>query len=325
MAGRLVLSGQDVNVVARGAHLKALQDNGLTLHIESLTHRCVVTATDDAARLGPQDLVIVAVKSNTLPAAVADIRKLVGPQTRVLFLMNGLPAWFLQGSPVETPALRALLDPLDNIASIATPGQIVWGVINSGGTIEAPGVIRSTTPKNNAVKLGQPGANGEFLTELSALLTKAGYTTDVSTNIRRDILQKLAVNIGLALTAAVLEWDNRATVSDPEVRGVVIGCLHEVAAVGKAIGVEIVSNFETTMDPAKIAPHRSSFLQDLLAKRPLELSTTILAVREIARTAKVPAPFVTTIAALIDGRARAASGAGAGAVAGAGAGAGAKA
>jgi 2-dehydropantoate 2-reductase len=306
MAGRLVLSGQDVNVVARGAHLEAIQDNGLIVNIEAQSNRCAVTATDDGATLGPQDLVIVAVKGNTLATAVPEIRKLVGPQTHVLFLMNGLPAWFLQGSASETPALRTLLDPQDNIASIAAPGRIIWGVINSGGTIEQPGVIRSTTPKNNAVKLGQPdGAPGEFIQQVAALLSKAGYTTEVSTNIRRDIWQKLAVNVSLALTAAVLEWDNRATVADPETRGVVIGCLQEMAAIGKAIGIEIATNFDATMDPARIAPHRSSFLQDLLAKRPLELPTTILAVREIARAAQVQAPHVTTIAALIDGRARA--------------------
>jgi 2-dehydropantoate 2-reductase len=305
MAGRLVLSGEKVNVLARGAHLKALQANGLTLNVETQSSHCAVMATDDAAALGPQDLVIVAVKSNTVPAAVTDIRKLVGPQTSVLFLMNGLPAWFLQGSALETAALRSFLDPQDNIGSIAAPEQVIWGVINSGGTIEAPGVIRSTTPKNNAVKLGQP-VNGpaERLQQVAALLSKAGYTTEVSTNIRRDIWQKLAVNVGLALTAAVLEWDNRATVADPETRAVVIGCLQEMAAIGKAIGIEIATNFETTMDPARVAPHRSSFLQDLLAKRPLELSTTILAVREIARTSQVQAPHINTIAALIDGRAR---------------------
>lgn len=306
MAGRLVLAGHNVNVIARGVHLKAIQNNGLTLNIEAQSNRCVVHATDDAAALGAQDLVIVAVKGNTLAAAVPEIRKLVGPQTHVLFLMNGLPAWFLQGSPSETPELRVLLDPQNNIGGIVVAERIVWGVINSGGTIEQPGVIRSTTPKNNAVKLGRPdGASSPFLEDVAALLTKAGYTADISTNIRRDIWQKLAVNVGLALTAAVLEWDNRATVADPEVRSVVIACLKEMAAIGKAIGIEIATNFETTMDPARIAPHRSSFLQDLLAKRPMELSTTILAVREIARTAWVPAPHVITIAALIDGRARA--------------------
>ncbi|MGB6309336.1 MAG: 2-dehydropantoate 2-reductase [Steroidobacteraceae bacterium] len=310
VAGRLVLSGQEVNVVARGAHLKAIQDNGLTLNIEAQSNRCVVNATDDGAVLGTQDLVIVAVKGNTLAAAVPQIRKLVGPQTHVLFLMNGLPAWFLHGSASETPALRDLLDPQGNIAGVAAHEQIIWGVINSGGTIEQPGVIRSTTPKNNAVKLGQPeGASGEFVQPVAALLSKAGYTAEISTNIRRDIWQKLAVNIGLALTAAVLEWDNRATVADPETRGVVIGCLREMAAIGKAIGIEIATNFETTMDPARIAPHRSSFLQDLSANRPMELSTTILAVREIARAAAVQAPHVITIAALIDGRARAGAGA----------------
>jgi 2-dehydropantoate 2-reductase len=305
MAGRLVLSGHPVSIVARGAHLAALQKNGLTLKIEDQTHSCPVTATDKAETLGPQDLVIVAVKGNQLPGAVDGIRPLVGPSTQVLFVMNGLPAWFLQGSKLESAALRAQLDPENNIASIVPLDRTIWGVINSGGTIDAPGVIRSTTPKTNVVKLGYPNnAQNDFIKGVAEILGKAGYTTEVSSNIRRDIWQKLTVIVGMATTAAVLQWDNRATIADPETRAVVIHCLKEMAAMGKAIDIEIPTNFETTMDATKIAPHRSSLLQDLDAKRPAELSNTILAVREIARAAGVEAPHVITIAALIAGRAR---------------------
>jgi 2-dehydropantoate 2-reductase len=299
------MSGQDVNIVARGAHLAAIQKSGLTLKIEDRTHSCPVSATEKGETLGPQDLVIVAVKSNQLPAAVEGIRPLVGNSTHVLFLMNGLPAWFLQGSELETPALRALLDPEANIARIVPAERTIWGVINSGGTIEAPGIIRSTTPKNNVVKLGAPNdAQTDFIKTVAAILAKAGYATEVSSNIRRDIWQKLTGVVGMAMTAAVLGWDNRATVADPETRGVVIGCMKEMAAIGKAMGIEIPANFEAAMDPARIAPHRSSFLQDLEAGRPIELPSTILAAREIARAASVDAPHVSTIAALIGGRSR---------------------
>ena len=305
MAARLVMSGERVSVIARGAHLAALQKDGLTLIREDQTHHCPVIATNSGETLGPQDLVIVSVKGNTLPAAVNGIRPLIGSDTQVLFVMNGLPTWFLQGSTLESPALRALLDPEDNIASLVPVERSIWGVINSGGVIEAPGVIRSTTPKNNVIRAGHPtGGQTGFINLVTEMLAKAGYTTEISTNIRRDIWQKLTVIVGLALTAALLGWDNRATVTDPETRGVVIGCMKEMAAIGKAIDVEIQMNFETAMDPGRIAPHRSSFLQDLEAGREPELSTTILAVRQIARTAGVEIPYIATIAALIDGRSR---------------------
>ena len=202
-------------------------------------------------------------------------------------------------------ALRALLDPEANIGSIVPAERVIWGVINSGGTIEAPGVIRSTTPKNNAVKLGSVNdVQVDFIQVLAAILTKAGYAAEVSSNIRRDIWQKLTGVVGMAMTAAVLGWDNRATVADPETRGVVIDSMKEMAAIGKAMGIEIAANFEAAMDPARIAPHRSSFLQDLEAGRTMELPSTILAAREIARAAGVDAPHVSTIAALISGRSR---------------------
>ena len=305
MAARLVMSGQSVSVIARGAHLAAIQKNGLTLKSGDQTHSCPVVAADRGETLGPQELVIVAVKGNTLPAAVNEIRALIGSDTHVLFAMNGLPPWFLQGSKLESPALRALLDPQDNIATLVPAERTIWGVINSGGVIEAPGVIRSTTPKNNVVRAGHPGGNqAGFIEQVREMLAKAGYTSEISANIRRDIWQKLTVIVGLALTAALLGWDNRATVADPEARGIVIGCMKEMAAIGKAIDVEIQTNFETTMDPGRIAPHRSSFLQDLEAGRELELPMTILAVRQIARAAGIEVPHISTIAALIDGRTR---------------------
>jgi 2-dehydropantoate 2-reductase len=305
MAARLVMSGQNVSVIARGAHLAAIRKNGLTLKREDQTHSYPVTAADNGEILGPQELVIVAVKGNALPAAVNEIRPLIGSDTHVLFAMNGLPTWFLQGSTLESPALRVLLDPANNIGALVPVERIIWGVVNSGGVIEAPGVIRSTTPKNNVVRAGHPGdSQTGFINLVTEMLAKAGYTTEISNNIRRDIWQKLTVIVGLALTAALLGWDNRATVTDPEARGVVIGCMKEMAAIGKAINVEIQMNFETAMDASRIAPHRSSFLQDLDAGRELELSTTILAVREIARSAGVEVPYIRTIAALIDGRSR---------------------
>jgi 2-dehydropantoate 2-reductase len=304
IAARLVMSGVEVNVVARGVHLNAIREYGLILRIENELVHCKVNATNRPAELGPQDLVIVSVKGTALPAAVDSIRSLVDMQTRVLFVMNGLPCWFADGLAITpTAALRKLLDPEGNIRDLVPVDRTIWGVVSSGGIIVEPGVIRNTTPNNNVLRLGYPDDREDaFIGGVTAMLVKAGYKANVSADIRVDIWLKLLINAGPVMVSAVTERDNLQTASDPKTRMVSIACMREIAEVGRKIGIDVEADFDAMTDPARAAPHRSSFLQDLEAGRPLELPSTILAVLELARNMRVPAPHLTTVAALIAAR-----------------------
>ena len=304
LAARLALSGTPVSVVARGAHLAAIQSNGITLQAGGQTFRCSVTATDDPASLGTQDLVIVTVKRSGLPRALESISLLLGRHTRVLVAMNGLPWWFGDALAASHAAvLKRLLDPDGALAALLPADQLIWGMVIAGGEILAPGVIFNSTPTINSLDIGyQDGHTDHAIAVAAELLNRAGFRTVVTGDIRHKIWLKLLLNAGQAMVATVTERTALQTVSDPETRTVVVAVMNEILAIGRAIGVDIEADPLAMTDPAKSAAHRSSFLQDLKAGRPLELSTTILALRDIARALGIAAPHLTTVAAIVAAR-----------------------
>lgn len=307
VAARLAQSGLAVSVIARGAHLTAIRANGLTLEFagSDKRHRLDVVATDDAASLGAQDLLIVSVKAHQLPQAMREARPLMGPATHVMFVMNGLPWWFAEGLDLApTAELRADLDPDGSLASDVPLARVLWGVVTSGGTVVAPGIIRNTTPDKNILTFGYPqGGESDVALAVKDVFTRAGYATTLSATIRRDIWQKLLINAGPAVVATLVQRHSLAIVQDTELRMVMIGCVQEMLDIGKAIGIDLPVNAAAMMDPSRWSAHRPSLLQDFEAGRPLELATTIYAVRDIARAKGLAAPYLTTIAALVAARA----------------------
>lgn len=304
LAARLTLCGTPVAVVARGAHLAAIQSHGITLKADDQTFNCTVVATDDPETLGVQDLVIVTVKRAGLRKALVSIGPLLGTDTRVLVAMNGLPWWFGDSlAPSHSALVKRLLDPDGTLAALLPAGRTIWGMIVAGGEILAPGVIVNSTPTINSLDIGYPdGRTDGAITLAAEVLNRAGFRTSVTDNIRSKIWFKLLLNAGQAMVATATERTALQTVSDPETRAIVVAVMYEILAIGHAIGVHVEADPLAITEPARSASHRSSFLQDLKAGRPLELSTTILAVRDIARAVGIPAPHLTTVAAIVAAR-----------------------
>ena len=106
LGAMLAAAGCDVSLVARGPHLAAIQQNGLTLWRNGKSQTYAITATDSAAELGPQDFVLVTLKAHALPGVTAEIRTLLGSDTAVVSAVNGLPWWYfhrLASSIAERP------------------------------------------------------------------------------------------------------------------------------------------------------------------------------------------------------------------------------
>ena len=301
IAARLATSGTPVSLIARGAHLAAIRAEGLALVTGGETIRAAVTASDQASDLGIQDLVIVALKGTQLPQAVEGIRPLVASHTRVLFAMNGLPWWFTDGLPAPIgAALRLYLDPLGNIGAIVPSERSIWGVVTAGAAIVGPGTIRSTTPGANSIVLGYPDdRTDEPLRQAVEVLARAGYRASVAPAIRRAIWSKLLTNAAQAMVATATNRDHVEVTTDPETRAVIIAVMHEILAVGTAVGVDLAADPVELSAPGRFGHHVSSFLQDLRAGRPLELASTILAVRELARATAIAVPHLTTLAAIV--------------------------
>lgn len=301
IAARLASSGMPISLVARGAHLRAIREDGLALLTDGEMIRVALEASDNPDDFGVQDYVIVAVKGTQLPHAVEALRALIGGRTRALFAMNGLPWWFAEGLPVPMTAdLQRCLDPLGNFRAIVAQVQMIWGVVTAGATIVGPGIIRSTTPGANSITLGYPDDRADGpLRVVTDLLARNGYRASIAGNIRDAVWFKLLTNAAQAMVATATNRSHIEVTSDPETRSVIIHVMQELVVIGASMGLNVEADpFEMT-SPSRFGEHIPFFLQDLRAGRPLELSSTILAAREIGRASGLSSPHLMTLAAIV--------------------------
>src|SRR5256712_2250151 len=158
IAAKLAASGNEVSVVARGAHLQAVQRNGLKLLHGDETILGRVRASERPAELGPQDCVIVALKANLLGAFAEQAAPLLGRETSVVFAQNGVPWWYalgLKAGRPKPPDLSAL-DPGGKLQAAVAPERIIGAVVYSANEVVEPGVIRNFVPGRNMLVVCQP-------------------------------------------------------------------------------------------------------------------------------------------------------------------------
>src|SRR4051812_45126486 len=196
LALRLHRGGADVSVIARGPHLDAIRRDGLTVHAVDGTHHARIAATDRPDTLGPQDAVFVTVKAPALPQVAAGIPPLLGADTPVAFVMNGIPWWYFDSlsGPHEGRSLPRI-DPDDALRRALGPGRAIGGVVYSASAVIAPGVVEVEQPKSRII-LGEPDASdSERVRTLAGLITKGGISGEATRAIRTEIWNKLISNI----------------------------------------------------------------------------------------------------------------------------------
>ena len=291
LGARLGAQGHAVSAVARGGTLAALAADGLRLQLADREVRAPVVAAEDPARLGPQDLVVIAVKTPALPAVAARIAPLIGPDTTVLTAMNGVPWWFFSGMPGPHAGRRlGCLDPDGAIARAIPVAHVVGGVVHASCTTPAPGVVRHVMGQGLIV--GEPaGGESARTTALAAALCAAGFECRVSPQIQQDIWYKLWGNMTMnpvsALTGATVD----RILDDPLANGFCQDVMREAKAIGAAIGCPIEQTVEDrNAVTRKLGAFKTSMLQDVEAGNPLEIDALLTVVREIAGHAGVAAP-----------------------------------
>lgn len=300
IAARMALSGVTVNVVARGTHLEAIRTNGLQLKIGDQICTAQVIATDRPMDLGAQDVLIVSVKRTSLFGAIDCLVQLIGSQTRVVFIMNGLPWWFDRGHSDGANILGSLLDPSNRFSDIAPIENQIWGVITSGGVLESPGVVRNTTPKTNAIRLGYADdRHDSAITGITNLFGAAGYDTAIAQDIRTEVWRKILLNAGQAVVATITNRNHLQVTSDAETRALTVALIREITLVGNTLGIQLDVDPIAMTDPQRYGKHIPSLLQDLRNRRPLEIDGTILSVRALARRNNLTVPYIEAVAAII--------------------------
>lgn len=302
---KLAATDAEVSVVARGPHLAAMQAHGLTLIEESGTTNVSVKATEDPEDLGPQDYVIVTLKAHSVPALVEKMQPLIGEHTTIVSGVNGVPWWYFHkiGSDLEGTKLQSV-DPGNLQWNGFGPDQVLGCVVYPAAEVVEPGVIRHI--EGNRFSIGEPdGSKSERALALSKLFTSAGLKAPVRPRLRDEIWVKLWGNLSFnpisALTHATLD----VLCTDPGTRSVARGMMVEAQEIAEKLGVKFPIDVERRIDGgAAVGPHRTSMLQDLDAKRPMEIDALVGSVQELGRITGTDTPVIDTVLALIQLRGR---------------------
>jgi 2-dehydropantoate 2-reductase len=296
---RLAHKGAEVSVIEVGPTLEAIQKHGLRVQENGEMVSAPVTATSDPSTLGPQDLVIVAVKGPTLKFIAPKIGPLLGPETVIMTAMNGVPWWFFHGFGGEySRAQLQSVDPGGKIDAQIPADRIIGCVIMLSCRLIEPGVVEHVS--GNKLTIGEPDNSISLrVGALGTLLTAAGFNVSVSPSIQKEIWLKLLGNMThnpiSALTGATLD----RILDDPFVSDLCIKIMYEAAAVGKKFGCVMTDTPEQRNESTRsLGAFKTSMLQDVEAKKAVELDALVGAVSEIAVKVGVPTPYTDALLGL---------------------------
>jgi len=302
LAARLGAAGMDVAAVCRGAQLAAIREHGITLQIKDERYHARVRATDRPEELGKQDLVIVTAKSSVLPQMAASIATLVGPDTSVVFAMNGIPWWYLyhcRENGLPRPDLSRL-DPGGVLTRTIGFERVIGCMINSANAVIEPGVIRNANFTQNRFTLGEPdGTRSRRVAAISAAFERAGVATPISTDIRSEIWEKLLRNLSTSPICAMTGEPIGIIARHDELFALAKALMAEGLATARAHGIDPGITVEKAYATAPTTAHKSSMLQDFENGRPPEIDGLLTAVQQFARAARVPTPHLDAVTALV--------------------------
>jgi 2-dehydropantoate 2-reductase len=299
LAGRLAAAGFEVAALARGDTLAALRERGLRLLTAGQETSTPIRASDDARELGPQDLVIVALKGPALAAAAQGLQPLLGPNTVVMPAMNGVPWWFLKaGAPSDSSQRLASIDPDGRIETALPLARVLGCVVHFTCSSPQPGVVQHGF--GDRLIVGEPaGGASARTTAVCAALTRAGVKAEASTNIRHDIWFKLWGNMTMNPVSALTGATTDHILDDPLVHGFILRAMEEAAAIGARIGCPITQSGEERMAVTRqLGGFKTSMLQDAQAGRALELDALVSAVHEIGLRFDVAMPNIGALLGL---------------------------
>ncbi len=299
---KLALAGEDVTFIVRGANLEAIRKNGMKLvnHDGSEQVAREVKASNDYAATGVQDIVILAMKAHQLEAVVDELPKLIGPQTLIVTMQNGLPFWYfhkhggaLAGSTVKS------VDPSGRIAAAIPAGQVIGCVVYPASELIAPGVVRHI--EGDRFPVGElDGTISERVQRVADCFVKAGFKSPVLDNIRSEIWLKLWGN----LTFNPISSLAHATLVDicqfPLTRELAAAMMSEAQEVANKLGITFRVSIDKRIGGAeKVGKHKTSMLQDIEAGRAPEIDALVGSIVELGRMTGTPTPHIDTVYALV--------------------------
>ena len=281
--GMLSWGGNEVTLIARGRHLDAILSNGLKVITdqEEFIARC--DATDDPGRVGAVDLVLLTVKTYQNQQAIPGMLPLVGPDTTVLCLQNGI-------------------DSYQAVVSAVGPQKVLPGATYIEASIQGPGVVRQT---GSVVRIafgemdGSQSQRGKLIKEV---LEGSGIPAQFDMDIQKTLWTKFVFIAMMAGLTSLAREEMAQLMPRPEWRQLIIACMQEIAIVGRATGVNLepavveqtLAYIEGSLEEVHASMH-----SDIVAGRPLELEALTGAVVRSGKAAGVSTPINDVIYAML--------------------------
>jgi 2-dehydropantoate 2-reductase len=302
IGARLALAGESVTLIARGSHLAAIRQNGLKLISAEGAEETArdIAATDKITEAGEHDVVVLALKAHQITEVADELPSLFGKDTVVVTVQNGIPWWYFQKHGGEYDGKRlSTLDPDGAIERNIAAERIIGSIAYPAADRPEPGVIRHI--EGLRFPLGElDGVKTERVKAISEVWTKAGFKAPVLTDIRSQIWLKAWGNLSFnpisALTGATLAGMCRF---EPT-RRLAADMMGEAKQIAEKLGVTFRLTIEQRIEGAEqVGEHKTSMLQDVEARRPLEVEALIGVISELGRLTNTPTPSIDAVYACV--------------------------
>lgn len=299
---KLALAGEDLSFIVRGENLRAIRERGMRLVLQDGSEQVArnVLATDDYGEAGPQDLVILATKAHQLGPVATELPKLLGPDTAIVTMQNGIPFWYFHrnGGPLEGSTVRSV-DSDGQLARSIPPERVIGCVVYPASELVAPGVVRHV--EGDRFPLGElDGTRSDRVQRISTCFERAGFKAPVLDDIRAEIWLKLWGNLSFNPISGLTHGTLLDICQHPLSRGLAADMMREAQEVAGKLGIAFRVSLDKRIAGAeKVGRHKTSMLQDIEAGRAPEIDALVGSVAELARMTDTPTPHIDAVYALV--------------------------
>ena len=301
MAAKLAHSGHELSVIARGAHLEAIRNNGLK-YIEKGEELVItnITATADMEEITGQDVVLLGVKAHQIGPIADKLSGMLAPDGVIVTLQNGIPWWYFQKLPGEyQDSIVRTVDPDGAIAAAIDPDRIIGCIAFPAATIDEPGVIRHI--EGNRYPVGElDGSESERVQAICNAFVEAGFKSFVLPDIRSEIWLKLWGNLSFNPISALTHSTLVDICQFPQTRALAAQMMTEAQQIAEKLGASFRVSLDRRIEGAEgVGKHKTSMLQDLEVGKALEIDGMLGVVIELGEQTGIPTPAMNTVFALV--------------------------
>ena len=301
MAAKLANSGHQLTIIARGAHLDAIRNNGLK-YIENGEELVIteLTATAEMSEVSGQDLVLLGVKAHQIAPIADKLQDMLADEGVIVTLQNGIPWWYFQklAGDYENNIVRTV-DPDGAIAAAIDPSRIIGCIAYPAATIDEPGVIRHI--EGNRYPVGElDGSESERVQAICNAFVEAGFKSFVLPDIRSEIWLKLWGNLSFNPISALTHSTLVDICQFPQTRALAAQMMTEAQQIAEKLGASFRVSLERRIEGAEaVGKHKTSMLQDLEVGKAMEIDGMLGVVIELGEQTGVATPAMNTVYALV--------------------------